>query len=333
MRSGTESDNNVMDKRELLVNLNAARATLSRALLNISAAEFEAARVVGDWRPHDVAAHIAAWERWTCDAVRAMRAGRPAPVDPTIHQEDVFNANAVAQRRDWPLKQLLDEFIIARRQLIVAVAGASTEQLAREHDIDGKPFTIAGLAASIIEHDEEHAAQVDEWKKSRPDAVGPKLILQMALETNRSALMALLDTIPAEARESLAVEGTWTARDICAHIADWDEVFVEAIFAMERNERISWQPDDYGEGWNQRHALERQTHSWARVHKDLIDRRGTIVTELQERILEPDLARTLPVPWGGEVTFYRWLCLPCEHDAQHAASLLHWFGGPASSAR
>jgi uncharacterized damage-inducible protein DinB len=322
--------NNNMDKRELLIHLNVARAGLSRALLGISSAEFEAAIMAGDWTPHDVVAHIAAWERWTCDAVRVMRAGRPVQVG-LIEDDDAFNARAAAQRRDWPLKQLLDEFTVARRQLIVSVAGASAEQLTREHIIGTEPYTIAGLVKSIIDHDAEHASQITEWKKSRPDAVGSKLILQAALETNRSALLALLDTVPADARETLAVEGTWTAKDICGHIADCDELFTEAIFAVERNERITWQPGDYGEGWNQAHAQERRDHTWARMWKDFIDRRGTIVTELQERVLEPDLARTLPDPWGGEMTFYRWLSIPCEHDSMHAASLLAWFQGQAAS--
>jgi len=312
-----------MNKQELLVNLNVARAELCRALLNISADEFEATVAVGDWTPHDVVAHIAAWERWTCDAVRRMRAGRVEPGDLATDEDDVFNANAAAQRRDWPLKQLLDEFTVARRQLIVSIAGASAEQLTRKHGAER--YTIAGFAAAIIDHDLEHAEHLNHWKDSRPDVVGPKLILQAALETNRSALLALLDTIPADAREKLAVEGTWTARDICGHIADWDEVIVEGIFAMERHDRISWMPIDYGEAWNQSHAEERREQSWPRVRKDFIDRRGTVVTELQERIFEPDFPRTLSAPWGGETTFYKWLCIPCLHDAEHMISLLTWF--------
>jgi hypothetical protein len=197
--------------------------------------------------------------------------------------------------------------------------------LTREHAIGDRPHTIAGLTQAIIDHDLEHAAHIREWSKTRLEKVGPKLILQMALETNRSALLALLDTIPADARETLAVEGTWTARDICGHIADWDEVFVEGIFAMERNERIAWQPMDYGEAWNQAHAAARREEPWARVRKDFIDRRGTVVTELQERVFEPDFSRTLPAPWGGELTFYKWLGAPCEHDAAHIASLIEWF--------
>jgi uncharacterized damage-inducible protein DinB len=320
-----------MNKREVLINLNVARAGLSRALLGISADEFETEAAVGDWTLHDAVAHMAAWEKWVCDAARSMRAGRPVVRDAAMNEVDPFNAQAVAQRKAWPLKQLLDEFIVARRQLIVTVAGASQDQLAREHAVDGKRSSITDLALSSIDHDMEHAGQIAEWKKSRgEDKVGPKLILQMALETNRSALLAMLDTVPPDERFTLAVEGTWTAQDICGHVADWDELLVEGIFAMERNERISWQPDNYGEAWNVAHAQERRADSWARVWKDFIDRRGTIVTELQERILEPDFPRMLPAPWGGEMTFYRWLCVPCEHDADHAASLLVWFKGQAA---
>lgn len=312
------------DKHALLVDLNVARADLCRALLDISADEFETAPVAGEWTLHDVIAHIAGWESWVCDITRALRAGRAAQVTFPA-SVDEFNAQAVALRRDWPLKQLLDEFTVAHRQLIVMVAGASTEQLEHRYQVDDKPFTLAGSVRIITHHDAEHTDQILEWKESRPPAIGPKLILQMALETNRSMLLALLDTIPPDQRNSLAVEGSWTAQDVCGHIADWDELFAEAIFAMERNERITWRPGDYGEEWNQTHALERRGQMWAQVWRDFVDRRGTILTELQERLTDADFSRTLPEPWGGEATLYRWLCIPCEHDAQHAASLLAWF--------
>jgi uncharacterized damage-inducible protein DinB len=315
-----------MNKHELLVNLNVARAELSRALLGISASDFEAAPVVGDWAPRDTVAHIAAWEHWVCNAIRALRAGQAGPAELNAGHEDTFNAKAVAQRKAWPLKQLLDEFSVARRQLIVAVGGASQEQLTRVYTIEDRPLSIAGLATSIINHDEEHTPQLRAWKAAKEGGrqAGPKLVLQLALDTNRSALLALLDTIPTSERETTVIDGgVWTAKDVCGHIADWDQVFADVIFATERHTPFTWAAE-YGESWNQAHASERRKHSWARVWKDLVDRRGTIVTELQERILEPDLARSLSTPWG-EMTFYQWLCIPCDHDAEHAAALLAWF--------
>ncbi len=315
-----------MDKHSLLIHLHAARAELTRALLGVSTETFETAIVLGEWRWHDVLAHIAAWGRWTCDAIRALRAGQPVAVDPSLVSDQAFNAQAVALRRDWPLTQLLDEFEVAHRQLIVIVAGASAEQLTRRYFIGTEPYTITDLARSIIDHDREHAAQINQWQQSRgyPDSVGPKPILQVALNTNRAALLTLIDHVPAGTRATQAVEGEWTVQDVCGHIADWDELFLEAVLAMERHERITWRPGDYGEGWNQTHAQARRAQPWERVWQDFLDRRGTLMTELQERISEADFPRTLPDPWGGEVTFYRWLTIPCEHDAMHAASLLAW---------
>jgi len=316
-----------MTKRDLLIDFHFHRAELSRALLGISLDELETAAVAGDWTPRDVVAHVAARERWVYTVARYLSAGRPVPADLTTIETDRFNAQAVAERRGWPLKRLLDDFIVARRQLVVLLAGVREEQLFREHTVAGETWTIAGLAQSLIDHDREHSDQLTSWKKARgPSPVpGPKLILQMALETNRSALLSLLDAIPADERTCLEVNGIWTAKDLCGHIADWDAFVVEVIFKYERHEPIEFPPGDYGEGWNQEHARRRRDQPWEKVWQDFINHRGTIVTELQERINEADLAAVLSSPWSSESSLYRWFFIPCFHDAEHAETLLEWY--------
>lgn len=316
-----------MSKRDLLIDLHVHRAELSRALLGISADEWETAAVSGDWTPRDVVAHIAAWDRWVYTVARHLSAGRPLPADLTAIQTDSFNARAVVERHHWPLKQLLDDFIVARRQLIVLIAGLREEVLGREQTVAGESWTIAGLAQSLIDHDQEHSNQLTSWKKARgaSKVPGPKLILQIALETNRSALLSLLDAIPADERTRLEVNGTWTAKDLCGHIADWDAFVVDVILKYERHEPIAFPPGDYGEGWNQEHARRRRDQPWEKVWQDFINHRGTIVTELQERIGEADLAAVLPSPWSGESSLYRWFFIPCFHDAEHAETLLAWY--------
>jgi hypothetical protein len=61
-----------------------------------------------------------------------------------------------------------------------------------------------------------------------------------------------------------------------------------------------------------------------RVFRDFVDVRGTVVTELAERVLEPDLARMLPSPWGGQMSFHVLLSIPCRHDMEHVEALLAW---------
>jgi hypothetical protein len=179
---------------------------------------------------------------------------------------------------------------------------------------------------TVAEHDVEHTAQIRTWRsKSRADEVGPKVLLQHALDASRLALMMLIDAVPAEQRNSLPVTGMWTLKDVAGHIADWDELVVEATLAMEANRHITWEPIDYGEVWNQVHAAARCEQTWARVWKNFIDVRGTLVTELAERVLEPDLGRMLPSPWGGEMSFYVCLAIPCRHDMEHVESLRAWY--------
>jgi DinB superfamily len=314
-----------VNKHDLLISLAVERARLFHALLGASASDLESAQVCGDWSPRDVLAHIIAWERYVYDVVRYLRARQPVPPSPETSDEDTYNARAVAVWRTKPLQELLDTLAIAHRQLMVAVAGCSQAQLDFVPPSGTGVENIASNVMSIAQHDAEHARQIRARRgPSRPDDVGPKVLLQHALNTSRAALMALMDVVPAPQRESLPVTGEWTLKDVVGHIADWDEIVVEATLAMEANQRITWEPIDYGEAWNQSHAAARRTQSWAHVWQNFIDVRGTIVTELAERVMEPDLGRLLPSPWGGEMSFYVCLAIPCRHDMEHVETLLAW---------
>jgi hypothetical protein len=314
-----------VNKRDLLINLACERARLFETLVGVSAEELESARVCGDWSPRDVLAHLVAWERYIYDQVRYLRARQPVPSDTEAVDIDIYNAKAVAVWRTKPLKELVEALAVAHRQLAVAVAGCSQAQLGMMQPVGTSRTSIASRMMTVAEHDAGHAAQIHAWRsRSRADEVGPKVLLQHALDASRSTLMTLIDAVPAEQRDSLPVTGMWTLKDVVGHLADWDELVVEATLAMEANRRIIWEPIDYGEAWNQSHAAERREQTWARVWKDFIDVRGTVVTELAERVLEPDLGRMLPSPWGGEMSFYVCLAIPCRHDMEHVESLRVW---------
>jgi len=321
-----------MKKQDLLIKLACERARLLQALLGASAEEIESARVCGDWAPRDLLAHIVGWERYVYDAVRHLRARQPVPPNLDVADENAFNAKVVAVWRTKLLKELVEALAIAHRQLTVAIAGCSQPQIDLEQPMGAGRDSIGSLAMSIVEHDAEHAQHIKAWRpKTRPDEAGPKVVLQHTLDACRSALLTLIDVVPLDQRESLPVTGTWTLRDVCGHIADWDALVVEATLAMEKNERIAWERQDYGEVWNQFHAVARSDQSWNRVWRDFVDVRGTVVTELAERVLEPDLVRTLPSPWGGQMSFHVLLSIPCRHDMEHVEALLGWYASRRES--
>ena len=323
-----------MNKADLLINLAVGRARLYESLLGVSANELESAPVCGDWSPRDVLAHLIARERLVYDAVRYMRARQPVPPNPEAADCDAYSAKAVAVWRTKPLQELLEALVVAHRQLVVAIAGSSQAQLELIQPVEGGRESIVSLVTAIFQRDAEHTAQIRVWRpRSRPDAVGPKTLLQHALDASRSALMTLIDVVPASQRESLPVTGIWTLRDVVGHIADWDELVVDATMAMEANQRIVWEQIDYGEGWNQFHVAARSDQSWQRTFRNFVDVRGTVVTELAERVMEPDLERRLPSPWGGQMTWYVCLAIPCRHDMEHVEALLVWRSSSESSGK
>jgi hypothetical protein len=314
-----------MQKQDLLIKLACERARLLHVLLGASAGEIESAHVLGDWSPRDLLAHLIGRERYMYDAIRHLRARQPVPPNPQVADMDAYNAQVVAVWRTKPLKELVEALAVAHRQLTVAIAGCSQPQLDREQPVGSGRQSITRLAMDIVQHDAEHVEHIKAWRpKTCADEVGPKVMLQHTLDACRSALLTLIDVVPPDRRETLPVTGNWMLKDVCGHIADWDALVVEATLAMEANQRITWEPIDYGEGWNQSHAAARREQSWARVWRDFVDVRGTVVTELAERVMEPDLARMLPSPWGDQMSFFVLLAIPCRHDVEHIEALLEW---------
>jgi hypothetical protein len=93
--------------------------------------------------------HVAAWKQMTLPLLQAGKA---------ISLQD-FDAAAYPSTEDWP--GLIDWYTRVGLEWIEAAAALSAEDYDRTLSWEGKPITVTKLVQEIIDHDIQHASQIE----------------------------------------------------------------------------------------------------------------------------------------------------------------------------
>ena len=144
----------------LLDALDDARARLLLAL-DGCAGRLDAALSRDGWTVADVLRHITAWDEAATAGIVALREERP----PDVYADDIdqWNSNAVAHRAGRTGDALVEDLHRARRELRDALDQAP-DRLWGAPPVpapNGEPVTIEGIVEVWLDHDHEHAAELE----------------------------------------------------------------------------------------------------------------------------------------------------------------------------
>lgn len=116
----------------------------------------------------------------------------------------------------------------------------------------------------------------------------------------------------------------WSARDVVAHITDWnEEVLAAAECCLNLRERPTHHPIQDGERYNQEQAALHQDESWE-VTKNRLDLVTTDVLACVSRLEPGQTTLETYFPWGGGGTLASLLSGLLGHQAAHTAELEAW---------
>ncbi len=107
--------------------------------------------VAGDWSVKDVLSHIAYWEGQAMGDVERALNGEPDPEKDGLDVEAI-NQNVHAERSDWTIPQMLDEFHGTHERFMAAL---------RQHP----NINPSEIEADTFEHYDEHAADILAWRE------------------------------------------------------------------------------------------------------------------------------------------------------------------------
>jgi uncharacterized protein (TIGR03083 family) len=136
----------------------------------------------------------------------------------------------------------------------------------------------------------------------------------------RSERQALLDSVKGVDEATLTtlpVCGTWTARDVLAHVAACDLVALDVLRQARAGEKLTWAWEgSEGDTWNEDEVARRRDRSMAQIQAELAESHGRLVAELESWPAEAGPFG--PDSWDEVKSPIGWLP---DHDREHAAPL------------
>ncbi len=181
-----------------------------------------------------------------------------------------------------------------------------------------EPWTARKVLRHFLEHEREHTAQVREILTAH------RHHLLARLATERAGLLWQLIGLDERTLVGLPVFDDWTAKDLLAHVAAWDEVMaerIEMILAGREEEIVVLTGADEDARNAAFHAERRDWPLQQAVEALVTARAGFLVTLTQ--LPDEELYRLQRLP-AGETSARVWTEWRARHDATHAADLSAW---------
>jgi predicted RNase H-like HicB family nuclease/uncharacterized damage-inducible protein DinB len=179
-------------------------------------------------------------------------------------------------------------------------------------------WTARKALRRFLEHEREHTAQAREllgaWRAH--------LLAHLAVE--RASLLERLLGLDERTLTTSPVFDDWTAKDLLAHIAGWDELFatrIELILAGRAGEIVSVEADPH----NAVLYAERRDWPLAQALEACVEARVSFLAALA-RLTDEELHRRRHFAWG-EGSIRNWTEWRARHDAAHSAPLEVWAKG------
>lgn len=120
-------------------------------------------QVFPGWSARELQAHIAGWDQVTAAALRLHARGERVPVTITAGIDE-HNRAMVQARASLDREQIAQDFRAQRAALLQALADLPDERFDQPLDFPwGDRGSVAYLVEIFVDHEQEHAAELDAW--------------------------------------------------------------------------------------------------------------------------------------------------------------------------
>jgi hypothetical protein len=146
-----------------------SREQLLASYAGLTDEEMRESGVCGEWSVAEVLAHVGAWDRATTEAFRQMLEGeRPPFIDMDEDGLEEFNQSRHASHAGISPDDAVSELLAAREEMLELLRETGNEQMfAPAPGDESADMSIAACLQVQIDHDQEHALMIEEWRESR----------------------------------------------------------------------------------------------------------------------------------------------------------------------
>jgi hypothetical protein len=106
---------------------------------------------IGEWSVKDVLAHVGFWKGSTADRAERVASGGPVNLPGNDEHWQVTNEREAAARAEWPASQVMNDLLAQHERTVAGL-----------HRVPGAQFD--DVLGDYIEHSDEHAAEIAEWR-------------------------------------------------------------------------------------------------------------------------------------------------------------------------
>lgn len=191
---------------------------LWRILSLLEPAEIEQGRLANGWSPQAVLAHVAFWDHFHLARMQAALRGEPVATIRWPAEDNEARARIDATR-PWP--EIMQAADVARQQLVVFTQSLTAQALAADYAIYEDVSSLVHLLEHLLRHTQAHATELQQYCGSLQR--WPRADLRKFLVQQHTNLMDSIGGMTEGAILATRVCGTWSIRDVLAHVLSWNE--------------------------------------------------------------------------------------------------------------
>ncbi len=304
----------------IISDLKYGRTRLVQAIEGLSRRELTELPIYESWTIKDVLAHVLGWDLRVLNTLPLMLQNRASEVASV--EVDEYNLESINTWRHKSFAEILVEVQSTHRQILQIISGLEHREIDTRRERHGRVITIRSYVIDVmIEHDREHAAEIELWRKNLEQSIDP-VELKTRLAQRRADFAAALSGLSEADLMDKRTTGSWSVKDIAGHIADWERLMLNAARHIHDPSLPVIRPvtDGENEAMVARHAGE----SWDKTVAGLTAVQQA-VDDFVARLKMGDWTLRGPYPWpddGGSLA--ELLGHVTLHYDDHIADLQNW---------
>lgn len=309
-----------------IANLAAARANLLHQFRGLDADSFNTV-VSGAWAAKDMFPHIAYWDAFHTDCLAKVPGNASQSIHINANSQELADENEQLRLRhqSTPLEQTWAMCLKERGGFLATINRLTDEELFTQIELaDGRTIYPYEWVERHVAHDAGHAAELAAWREALPAEArqqnSPKFIIRALLMATRKEFLTTATLVAAAERDSKAVCGVWTLKDVVGHLLDWEMVGIDALRQLAAGQTPEFAPIPDFEAFNTNHAAARREQSWGHIAGLFTETRQELLTIL-DRLSDAALKRPFLTPWNSTTNGSDWVQIWSGHEHEHAADV------------
>jgi uncharacterized damage-inducible protein DinB len=306
----------------IISDLKYGRTRLLQAIEGLSRRELTELPIYEGWTIKDVLAHVVGWDQRVLKTLPLMLQNRASEVASV--EVDDFNRESVQSWRDKSLAEVLSEVQSTHQRILEILSNLDPKEIDMRRERHERIITIRSYVIDVmIEHDREHAAEIELWRKNLEQSVDPRDI-EANLAQKRAAFLAAIEGLSEADLLDKNVGGTWSVKDVVGHIADWERLMLNAARHIHDPSLPVVIPVTEDE--NGIMASRRAKESWEKVFHDF-SQVSQAVDSFVAGLKMGDWTLRGPYPWPNDQgTLAELLWHITTHYTDHLPDLEQWRG-------